>query len=90
MKYLIILYFADTPVTDIEETLKKFIKRDDIDIILINQNVRIFEVFRPRKASELLVIFYQIVFDTEFLDFLVDFGLEIGWQFSFDLFFQIF
>ena len=43
MKFLIILYFADTPVTDIEETLKKFIKRDDIDIILINQNVRIFE-----------------------------------------------
>ena len=26
-------------MTDIEDTLKKFIKRDDIDIILINQNV---------------------------------------------------
>ena len=31
--------FADTPLTDIEDCLKKFIKRDDIDIILINQNV---------------------------------------------------
>ena len=30
---------ADTPLTDIEDCLKKFIKRDDIDIILINQNV---------------------------------------------------
>lgn len=30
----------DTPLTDIEDCLKKFIKRDDIDIILINQNVR--------------------------------------------------
>jgi V-type H+-transporting ATPase subunit F len=30
----------NTPIADIEETLKKFIKRDDIDIILINQNVR--------------------------------------------------
>ena len=35
----ICLFFADTPVTDIEDTLKKFIRRDDIDIILINQNV---------------------------------------------------
>ena len=30
---------SDTALTDIEDTLKKFIKRDDIDIILINQNV---------------------------------------------------
>jgi len=29
----------DTAVTEIEDTLKKFIRRDDIDIILINQNV---------------------------------------------------
>jgi len=29
----------NTSVTDIEDTLKSFIKRDDIDIILINQNV---------------------------------------------------
>merc|ERR1712241_483929 len=29
----------DTALTDIEDTLKKFIKRDDIDIILINQNI---------------------------------------------------
>merc|ERR1711902_142930 len=28
-----------TPLTDIEDCLKKFIKRDDVDIILINQNV---------------------------------------------------
>eukprot|EP00095_Tigriopus_kingsejongensis_P011979 maker-scaffold1489_size38734-snap-gene-0.10 protein:Tk11979 transcript:maker-scaffold1489_size38734-snap-gene-0.10-mRNA-1 annotation:"v-type proton atpase subunit f 1" len=28
-----------TALTDIEDTLKKFIKRDDIDIILINQNI---------------------------------------------------
>ena len=82
MKYLIILYFADTPVTDIEETLKKFIKRDDIDIILINQNVRIFEFLTVKiKAgwsSSQFLRFYQIVFDTEFLDLLVNFGLEVG------------
>ncbi|OXU24838.1 V-type proton ATPase subunit F [Nasonia vitripennis] len=29
----------NTAVGDIEETFKKFIKRDDIDIILINQNI---------------------------------------------------
>ena len=29
----------DTPLSDIEDCLKKFIKRDDIDIILINQSV---------------------------------------------------
>ena len=42
MKYKIFTIttvFADTPLTDIEDCLKKFIKRDDIDIILINQNV---------------------------------------------------
>nr|CAI5820805.1 unnamed protein product [Callosobruchus analis] len=29
----------NTAVSEIEECFKKFIKRDDIDIILINQNV---------------------------------------------------
>merc|ERR1712061_116930 len=29
----------ETPMTDIEDCLKSFIKRDDIDIILINQSV---------------------------------------------------
>merc|ERR1711953_1115221 len=29
----------NTAITDIEDCLKKFIKRDDIDIILINQNI---------------------------------------------------
>jgi len=29
----------NTAVSDIEDTLKKFIRREDIDIILINQNV---------------------------------------------------
>ena len=29
----------NTAVTDIEETLKTFIRREDISIILINQNV---------------------------------------------------
>lgn len=32
--------FLDTAVIDIEECFKGFVKRDDIDIILINQNVR--------------------------------------------------
>ena len=36
---LLILFVPDTAITDIEDCLKKFIKRDDIDIILINQNV---------------------------------------------------
>merc|ERR1712018_818623 len=30
---------TETPMSDIEDCLKAFIKRDDIDIILINQNV---------------------------------------------------
>ena len=34
-----IFFVLDTPITDIEDCLKKFIKRDDIDIILINQNI---------------------------------------------------
>ncbi len=29
----------DTALTELEDCLKKFIRRDDIDIILINQNV---------------------------------------------------
>ncbi|XP_054286745.1 V-type proton ATPase subunit F isoform X2 [Macrosteles quadrilineatus] len=29
----------NTSVSEIEETFKRFIKRDDVDIILINQNV---------------------------------------------------
>lgn len=32
---------TDTAVSEIEDTFKRFIKRDDIDIILINQNVSI-------------------------------------------------
>lgn len=35
------MIFIDTAVSEIEETFKRFIKRDDIDIILINQNVSI-------------------------------------------------
>ena len=38
-------FVPDTAITDIEDCLKKFIKRDDIDIILINQNVSIL-IFR--------------------------------------------
>lgn len=33
------LFFIDTAIIDIEECFKAFVKRDDIDIILINQNV---------------------------------------------------
>lgn len=33
------LSFSDTAVSEIEECFKRFIKRDDIDIILINQNI---------------------------------------------------
>ena len=42
--------YSDTALTDIEDTLKKFIKRDDIDIILINQNVSI-TINKTRYAS---------------------------------------
>lgn len=31
--------FSDTSVSEIEDCFKRFLKRDDIDIILINQNV---------------------------------------------------
>jgi len=34
-----IMILTDTAVSEIEDTFKRFIKRDDIDIILINQNV---------------------------------------------------
>lgn len=30
--------FLDTPVSELEDCFKRFLKRDDIDIILINQN----------------------------------------------------
>jgi V-type H+-transporting ATPase subunit F len=33
------MILTDTAVSEIEDTFKRFIKRDDIDIILINQNV---------------------------------------------------
>ena len=35
-----ITIFIETPIATIEETFKNFLKRDDIAIILINQNVR--------------------------------------------------
>lgn len=31
-------FVADTPIGEIEDCFKRFIKRDDIDIILINQS----------------------------------------------------
>ena len=34
-----IFSFSDTPLNDIEDAFKKFVNRDDIDIILINQIV---------------------------------------------------
>lgn len=36
---LISKIFSDTPVVDIEDCFKRFVKRDDIEIILINQNI---------------------------------------------------
>ena len=46
----------NTAVSDIEDTLKNFIRRDDIDIILINQNVAemVFENF--------IVFLYRVSF----------------------------
>ena len=38
-KYLYVLPFADTSISEVEDCFKRFLKRDDIDIILINQNV---------------------------------------------------
>ena len=48
-------------MTDIEDVLKKFIKRDDIDIILINQNVIIIllQLLSCLESMQLL-IFIQI------------------------------
>lgn len=34
---MIFLLFIDTAVSEIEDCFKRFLKRDDIDIILINQ-----------------------------------------------------
>lgn len=50
----IYLYFTDTAVSDIEDTFKRFIKRDDIDIILINQNVSIY----INKIIYIYIIYY--------------------------------
>jgi len=33
------MILIDTAISEIEDMFKRFIKRDDIDIILINQNV---------------------------------------------------
>ena len=41
----------DTAVTDIEDTLKTFIRREDISIILINQNVA--EMVKPDRELQL-------------------------------------
>jgi V-type H+-transporting ATPase subunit F len=38
MKMNLIFLYSDTAVSEIEDCFKRFIKRDDIDIILINQN----------------------------------------------------
>jgi V-type H+-transporting ATPase subunit F len=38
MKMNLIFLYLDTAVSEIEDCFKRFIKRDDIDIILINQN----------------------------------------------------
>ena len=48
-------------MTDIEDVLKKFIKRDDIDIILINQNVIIIllQLLSCLESMQLL-IFIQL------------------------------
>lgn len=37
-KEQILSFWTDTAVSEIEDCFKRFIKRDDIDIILINQN----------------------------------------------------
>jgi hypothetical protein len=36
---VLVCLFPDTSVSEIEDCFKRFVKRDDIDIILINQNV---------------------------------------------------
>lgn len=41
LRFIIALYYADTSISEVEECFKRFLKRDDIDIILINQNVSI-------------------------------------------------
>ena len=33
------IHFSDTAVSEIEDCFKRFVKRDDVDIILINQNI---------------------------------------------------
>lgn len=46
-----ITMLTDTAVSEIEDTFKRFIKRDDIDIILINQNVSIWTVISGTKIT---------------------------------------
>jgi len=36
---VLVCLFSDTSVSEIEDCFKRFVKRDDVDIILINQNV---------------------------------------------------
>ena len=52
---------SDTALTDIEDTLKKFIKRDDIDIILINQNVSADQWFKDTESKVLVGILAYMV-----------------------------
>ncbi len=51
---------VDTALTELEDCLKKFILRDDIDIILINQNVSHFQ-------RNLLLIKGVVIFQSLFL-----------------------
>lgn len=39
MIYFFIISTSDTSISEVEDCFKRFLKRDDIDIILINQNV---------------------------------------------------
>lgn len=43
----------DTAIIDIEECFKGFVKRDDIDIILINQNVSDNDDFNNSKFDNI-------------------------------------
>jgi len=38
-QHLILYIISDTSVQEIEDAYKNFVKRDDVDIILINQNI---------------------------------------------------
>lgn len=64
-------FLPDTSVQEIEDNYKKFMKRDDIDIILINQNVSVtvFSAFSLISCCRVIWLWLRPVFTHSFVSY---------------------